>query len=265
MAQPKVLVAAPVFDGMKYCIRQFLDSMRSLTYTNYKILIVDNSRSNNFFEELKKEPSVMLIKDPTAEEQNIKRLVNSRNIILDYALENNYDHILMMDSDTIPPNNIIEELLSQNKEIVSGLYYNYFNSSGQIKLLPVAWKSVTEQEFEEMKKQIRFPQMIKSNKDLRRHLTKEEANSNQLIEVIQTSAGCMLISRRAFKKIRYGILPVPEGVHTSDDVYFSEKAQESGFKIYCCTKLKCSHLIKGKYQITGDNKLLHPLHESYGK
>ncbi len=45
----------------------------------------------------------------------------------------------MLDSDVIPPKNIIQELLDCNKDLVSGLYYNYFISDGETKYLPVAW------------------------------------------------------------------------------------------------------------------------------
>ena len=34
--------------------------------------------------------------------------------------------MLMMDPDVIAPKNIIKELLKDNKDIISGLYYNYF-------------------------------------------------------------------------------------------------------------------------------------------
>jgi len=263
MEQPKVLVAAPIFDGMKYCLRQFLDSIHSLTYPNYQILIVDNSRTNDFIEELKKEPQIITIKDPTTEEQNLKRLVSSRNIILNHALKNNYEFVLMMDSDTIPPKDIIEELLAQKKDIVSGICYNYFRSSGQKKLLPCAWAPITESEFEKMKKQVQFPPMIKSHRDLRRHITREEVDSGKLIGVIQPCGGCLLISKKVFEKIRYGILPTPEGVFTSDDIYFATKAHEAGFKMYCHPKIKCDHLVKGKYKTRKDGRLLHPIHKDY--
>ena len=121
---PKILVASPTYKGMKYCIDKFIKQIKNLTSPDYDILIVDNSEDDAFFNELKKY-QIKVIKD-NCQKEKIHKLINSRNIIIDYALKNNYDYIFMMDCDVIPPENIIEELLKCNKDIVSGLYFNYF-------------------------------------------------------------------------------------------------------------------------------------------
>ncbi|MBU0761046.1 MAG: glycosyltransferase [Nanoarchaeota archaeon] len=253
----KVLVASPLFDGMKYCIKEFLNSMRALSYDNYSILLVDNSRQEDFFNELKKETGVKVIKDDTNETVSKRRLISSRNKILQYAINENFDYVLMMDTDVIPPKNIISELLNCKKDIVTGLYFNNFQSSGKIKLLPVAWAFITPREFEEITRDLNFGPLVKSNLDLRRHLTSKEAESGELFKVKYGSAGCMLLSKKVFEKVRYGLLDVT--VSTSDDIYFFEKAREAGFEIYCYTKIKCEHLIEGKYKKDSDGNLIHPL------
>ena len=257
---PKVLVGSPLFDGMRYCIKEFLSTMKSLTYNNYDILLVDNSKTDDFFNELKKEKGIKVIKDNTQETKNIRRLVSSRNKILQYALENNYDFVLMMDTDVISPKNIIEELISCKKEIVSGLYFNYFTSSGKIKLLPVVWNLITAEEFKEIKKKINFGSLVKSNRDLRRHLIPEEYESNRLLGVKYPSAGCMLLTKNVFEKIRYGLLETPNNLSTTDDIYFFDKAHELGFECFCYTKIKCNHLTEGKYLKDKDGNLIHPLY-----
>lgn len=263
MENPKVLVAAPTFYVMKYCLKEFLEGIKNLSYENKEILLVDNSKTNEFFEELKKENWITVLKDETKEELPAKRLISSRNKILEYALENNYDYIFMLDADVIPPRNTIEELLKPDKDINSGLYYNYFTTSGELKLLPVVWMPITESEFEEIKKKLRFPESVKSHKDLQRHMTKEEAESGELLEVMHPSAGCMLLSKKVFEKIRYDLLQTPGGLIATDDIYFIKKAKEEGFKVYCDTKIKCSHLLEGKFKKTADGNLLHPISPDY--
>jgi len=258
MIQPKILVATPTFDGMKYCINEFLDRIRSLTYPLYDILIVDNSRDDSFFIELKKEKGITVVKDNCTEERNVMRLISSRNKILEYAIENNYDYILMMDSDVIPPKNVIEELLSCKKDIVSGLYYNYFICDGGPKLMSVCWRSITPDEFEEMNRLSPFPPIIKSHLDVRRALFKEEAESNELFQVFLPSSGCMLVSRPVFEKVKYGLLQLESNMMSSDDIYFIQKAREIGFEPYCYTKVKCDHLVFGKYVKDSSGSLKHP-------
>ena len=46
---PKILIGSPTFYGMQYCLKEFLNGVRSIVYDNYDVLIVDNSRDDNFF------------------------------------------------------------------------------------------------------------------------------------------------------------------------------------------------------------------------
>lgn len=262
MEKPRVLVGVPIFDGMNYCLKEFLEGIRALTYSNCDVLLMDNSKSNEFFEELKKEKEIIVLKEGTQEEKPVLRLISSRNKIIEYALKNDYDYILMMDSDVIPPKNIIEELISCNKNIISGLYFNYFVSSGETKFLPVSWRAITPEEFELIKQKVRFPPHI-TCENLQRHMTQEEADSGKVLEVLYASAGCMLISKKIFENIKYDLIGAPEGAVVTDDIIFMKKVRKKGFKIYCNTKLKCEHLIKGKFRKDKDGNLIHPINQNY--
>jgi GT2 family glycosyltransferase len=257
---PKILVGIPVYDGMAYCINDVLDNLRNLEYDNYDLLVIDNSKTNDFFERLKKEKKIILIKDNTNEEKNKLRLISSRNKILDYALEKDYAYVLMMDADVIPPKNIIKKLLDNDKDIISGIYYNYFTIDGKQKYRPVVWCHISQEEFEKIKKQTNFPASITHEK-LRRHLTQKEAESGKLIKVKLPSAGCMLIKKKVFEKIKYGLLDIPKNLSTGDDIYFCKKAEEAGFEIYCNTNIKCKHLTFGKLYSDKEGNLRNPLHD----
>jgi len=250
----KILVAAPTFEGMKYCHDRFFNRILNLSYKNYDILIVDNSKTEEYFQELKKIPNITAIHDKTTEEKSIFRLISSRNLILEYGIKNNYSHILMLDSDVIPPIDVIEELLQSDKDIVSGIYSSFFNIAGKTKLMPVAWKYLTEEEFIEMKRNYDVNPGLKRF-DLRRYLTEEEINSDKLHEVAMPSAGCMLIKRQVFEKVRYG-KENPKSF-TGDDIHFIEKAKEFGFLPYCNTKVKCEHLIVEKYKKDKNGNFVH--------
>lgn len=261
MNNPKVLIGSPIYDKMEYCVKEFLESLKNLDYDNFDILIVDNSHTDDFFKKLRAEEGIITIKDNTTEVKNKLRLVSSRNKILNYALKYNYDYVLMMDSDVIAPPNLLKNLISHNKDIVSGLYYNHFLINGIQKLRPVAWCHITPREFEEISKQVKFPSIVKSHKDIRRHITPEEIKKGELIKVKLPSAGCMLIKRKVFEKIKYGILDLPSNIRTADDIYFMEKAEEAGFESYCDPKLKCEHLFMGKMYKDWEGNLRNPLHD----
>ncbi|MGD9275797.1 MAG: glycosyltransferase [Candidatus Pacearchaeota archaeon] len=260
MKTQKILVGCPVYDRMDYCIEKFLKRIKEFDYEDYEILLIDNSVKNEFFYKLKEIKGITLIKDNTPEKKNSFRVVSSRNKILEYGIKNNYDYILMMDADVIPPKDILKKLLSYDKDIISGLYYNYFIIDCKQKLRPVAWRSITPDDFESISKKIKLPSIVKSHEDLRRHLTREEEESEKVIEVKIPSAGCMLIKRGVFEKIKYGLLEIP-GIKSTDDIYFCEEARKKGFKIYCDTSIKCEHLVLGKLKKDNKGNLRHPFYD----
>lgn len=258
MNNPRVLVAGPVFDGMEYCIEKFIDQMKNFSYDNYDLLFVDNSDSKDFSKKLKRDYGVDVVRLRLDGVSGIKKIIRSRNKILNYATQNFYDYVLMMDVDVIPPVDIIERLLFHNKDIVSGLYCSVFNVDNRQEVKSVAWKCLSEEEWSEVKGQL-MSDVVRKREDIRRNLTDEEMDSGELQEVIIPSCGCMLISKDVFSRIRYGLLDVPDGFSSSDDIYFSRKAREAGFKLYCDTSLKCDHLTEGKF-VKKNGEWIHPLH-----
>jgi GT2 family glycosyltransferase len=259
VTDPKVLIGTPTFEGMEYCLKEFLDGVRGIDYSNYDVLFVDNSEEDTFFTELKKEEGIISVRDTTNDTSNVMRLISSRNIILQYALENNYDYVLMIDADVVPPKNVLKELLGCKKDIVSGWYFNYFNISGKTKWLPCVWKKLSHELFDEIKE--KYPSLMDgygSPESMTEHLTKPDVESGKLFEVVIPSAGCMLLSKAVFEKISYG-MPEDKKPEQSDDIYFLEKARNAGFQPYCYTKVRCEHLVSGKYEKNSDGTLSHPL------
>jgi GT2 family glycosyltransferase len=243
MDNPKVLVGCPTYQGFGYCLDKFLESVNGLSYQNYDVLLADNSEGDEYYN-LLKQKGINALKAPRLKGM-FDTVAYSRNMIIDYALKNGYDYFLNLDQDVIPPKNIIEELLSCKKDIVSGIYFGMFNTSSGFKKLPVAYASITEEEFEKMQKISPFPQFIKSHLDLKRNLTENESNSGSLLEVRIPSNGCMLIKRDVLedKEIRYGIIDISgKPGKTGDEIIFCEKAAEKGFKLYVCTKIRCQHI-----------------------
>ena len=51
---PKILIAIPTYEGMSYCLSEFLDALKKLTYIKFDVLIADNSANDNYSQNLKK-------------------------------------------------------------------------------------------------------------------------------------------------------------------------------------------------------------------
>jgi len=141
----KILVATPTYNGMEYCFEEFLEHLKNIDSEDFDILIMDNSRTKKFFRKIRKIPRIKVIYDETKRTKKIMdRLISSRNKILEYAIEKDYDYLLMMDSDVLVPPDILKKLLNNEKDVCSGLYFNYTKVKNEFKFLPVCYRKLEE-------------------------------------------------------------------------------------------------------------------------
>lgn len=125
---PRVLVAIPTYNGKDYIFEEFMKRISEFTYENYDILIVDSSaqKGGPFYKKsikymkgnAKKKEVIAMRRSDTGRQT----LCKARNIIRKYMLDDDYEYMFHLESDLIPPKNIIEFLMSQDKIIITGMY-----------------------------------------------------------------------------------------------------------------------------------------------
>ena len=240
----KVLVGCPTSDHKEYCINEYAQAVKSLTYKNYDVLLVDNSEKEDYSKKVKS-LGLTVIKDKFQEHAR-DRIISSRNILREYVLKNNYDYLLSLEQDVIPHKDVIETLLSHNLKIVSGVVCHM--RAG--KLRPMLWTLMNEEDYKFIKSNPEnFPKTIeelkRSNEDYKKiikQLQLEDVEEPRLLSnLLICSLSCVLIHRSVLEKVkfRYTI-----GEEAYDDVWFCRDARDSGFKMYCDASVKCKHLIK---------------------
>ncbi len=253
MQQPKILVGCPVSEHHRYSTKEYLESIKNLSYPNYDIYLVDNSATEEFFKELEKQVPG---ERSCAEIQNVKeKIAASRNVIRKKILKENYDYFLSLEQDVIPPKDVIEQLLQHKKAIVSGVYYSPFPVMGKQQLFPVLYRWLRKEEQEEMKKNKEALQKLnptlqkqleKNNYDftkVRVKIKPEEVEEAKLMQVKQCGLGCVLIKKEVLKKIEFRVDKTNDGF---DDATFCDDALEKGYELYVDTKIKCKHLLKNR-------------------
>ena len=226
----KILVGCPTADPYRYCTQEWIDAVKALSYKGFDILLVDNSSSKDYFNEFSKK--VPMLK--TERIENLRELIaRDRNLIREKVLKENYDYFLSLEIDVIPPLNVIEKLLSHNKEIVSGVYYKDYDvnitKAGKLvrkakTILPLLWKAVDKENVAQ--------------------LTTKEVEDSKLLEVAIAGLGCLLIHRSVLEKVKFRV-DLKES-SACDDVWFCHDAFKNNFKIYADTSIKCRHLLKDK-------------------
>lgn len=117
---PKVLVATTIYEGKDYIFERFWNNLKNLTYPNYEILIVDNSKTKKYYSKLKRMgvPVVHTKRGANSREAHAKSL----NKIREHVLKGGFDYWLSVESDLIPPIDIIQRLMKHDKDSVGCMY-----------------------------------------------------------------------------------------------------------------------------------------------
>lgn len=242
----KILIGCPTSDHKRYCIQQYLESVKNIDYDNYDFVLVDNSQANDYFRELQSY-GVKVVKSPYVEPARV-RITDSRNLLRKMFLEGDYDYLFSLEQDVVPPKDVLKRLLSHNLPVVSGVYYNIFTNPqrGTQETRPLVWVSPSEQEIEDIKlgKKGQIPQQKLLSGEWRpsemtAQLSVEEVRLPKLIEARQTGVGCMLIRRNVMEKIQFR-----HGEGGFDDVYFCDDVIANGWKVMVDTSVKCEHLVQ---------------------
>jgi len=200
---PKVLVAAPTYEGKHYIFPRWYNNIKNLDYPNYDWLIVDNSRTLSYHTKLRRLGYQRIV--------HVNRGGNSRfgigqasEYIRQYAIENNYDYIMFIETDLLPPRNIIQRLLGHEKMVVGAVYEIGLHGSKEAPRRPILY----------------HPLSTPDGGSKLEMLTPEEGYKMLNKGVIKTPAiglGCCLIHRDIFHKYPFKYSP-DTSLHT--DVIF---------------------------------------------
>jgi len=146
-----------------------------------------------------------------------------RNGLARKVLENEeYTHLMMMDSDIEPPSSIVDLLLECNSPMASAIVPIYIHSKLVTNIVVNCPDSPDETAFME-----------------------EWDLSGEPFEVEGVGTGCVLIAREVIEAVPWPWFryqeTYPEGRRIGEDIYFSRKAKEHGYKFKVHPKAICGH------------------------
>lgn len=228
----KILIGCPTYERYSYCIDLWVERIKEIQKfsKDYQVdyLLVDNSKSEDFFKSLKKR-GVQIIKAPYFPDVR-KRVIYSRNIIRNKAMEGGYDYFFSLEQDVIPEKDILERLLNHNKKIISSYYGKHVrvilkdNETGELKKAVIEIALI----------------WIKDGAGLRR-ANPEEVLGKGLMKVGGFGIGCVLISKDVFEKIKFRYEPDKKAF---DDMFFCDDAERLGHDLFLDSDIKVKHLNK---------------------
>jgi len=219
MKNPKVLVGCPTSFHKEYCLDKYVAGVKALTYKNFDILLVDNSKNDVYFKKIKK-TGLPVVKGPWFDGA-LDRIIASRNILRQKVLDEGYDYFFSLEQDVVPPKDVLERMIKPDKKIITGVYFAHNTlPDGSMPLIPLVYKLVDEKTLT----------MVP--------IDKQEFESNKLIEVVSAGLGCLLIHKDILKEVKFRY----EG-KVFDDRFFFIDCHHKNFKAFCDTSIKCKHYI----------------------
>ncbi len=235
---PKILVGCPTYVGKGYCLKEYAETVKALDYDNYDVILVDNSEGDSYFKEIREKGLKAWHLEPK-ELAARERIAVCRNLLRKMTLEN-YDYLLSLEQDVIPPKGILKGLLKHKKKIVSAVY-NMRMDDG--KNWPLLWRFIDKEEAEEFadKNPGIKPKIdeIREKGLLCKRYNLGELPKNKLIKIAACGLGAVLIHKDALKKIAF---KSGKGKRAYDDMFFCQDAIRNGFEIFADTGVACGHL-----------------------
>lgn len=158
----------------------------------------------------------------------------ARNRLARDALQRGARHLFFVDSDVLVPPEAILQLVRWKLPIIAGVYWTKRGYVG-------VWRKDPD-----------VPGMYNPV---------DKINPQSLVEVDAVAAGCMLIDTRVFKVVpepwfKWAIEDpaVQAPGHLSEDIWFCNRAQEHGFRVFIDPTVKCEHEMLAGVDVGGKSQ-----------
>ena len=131
MKTNKLSIAVILVNWKKYNLTsKCIDSLKKSNYKNFKIILVDNEYSEKSLIDLRNKHKELIV----FKEKNNLGFAGGNNIGIRYALENDYDYIMLLNNDTEVKENFILPLVERIEKdhflgAVQPLILNFSNKS----------------------------------------------------------------------------------------------------------------------------------------
>lgn len=154
----------------------------------------------------------------------------ARNNIAQQAVNENYDYVLMVDSDIILPREALIYLTYPLTDICFGVYPRKHTLTGQTELFRLGEEDYSD-----------------SNNI---SISELESADYERIEVKGGGLGCALVNTDVFRTLEFPwfkYVTYPNGDVLSEDLYFCCRASAEGYKLYADKRVRCGHVTKAAH------------------
>jgi GT2 family glycosyltransferase len=224
----KILIASPTADLKDYCFDKWMENVSKFTYPNYKVLLCDNSTTRDYYIEIKKRYehlgdlfNVARITPSQYNNNSYKHiLAKSHDKCRLYAIENDFDYLLHLETDIFPPINVIERLLDANKKVVGAMYHIELGERSKLMI----------------------QQMENFGDELRETYNLDETDiefvDGDVKKVFSCGLGCVLIHKSVLSEVGFRY---EEGSPVHPDSFYFADLDAKRIPVYVDTSIYCEH------------------------
>ena len=240
--EQKTLILVPTNKNKQYCAGKFFAQLERLRKKHDVLISDDSNDGGKHANEIKVLGYEVIRVKKTLdafqrdEKLDIRQcLCNTREALREeFVKRKQYTHAMWIDSDIIPPEDCVEILLSDGKDIVSGVYWTTIIRENETKYEPVFYKYMDDETFE--MKMHNFGKTI-HNEELfpSRLITWEDKD----IKPIAIGTGCFLASRKLMEDAwqwRWD-----KSLDGTEDMFFSTDIKNLGYEICVDSRVCCRH------------------------
>ena len=224
--KPKVLISAPIGGLKQYSINDFFEWIAIQEYDNFEVAIcVNGEHSDELVDKLnqveiyhksgtKKIHTMKLVNSDKL--SIIQKITYSREKLRRYAIDNNYDYLFFLDTDTIPMfRDAVDKLIKCNVGCVSGLYFY----KGSLQPVVVDLDTHTNISLDKINEQVA---------------------KNAMLKVWGYGFGCLMLNKETFTKhaFDYDLF----GEERSDDFGYCHVLEHNGVDRWFYPTILCQHL-----------------------
>ncbi len=219
-----VLVAIVTYEREKEYLIPLLEALQAQSVQHFDLLFVDNSTGTDYTAHLKETlpsffpPDRWHVLHIKAGNERFQRILKSRAAARAFFLEREYDHLWWLDSDVIPPNDALEQLLATRAELVTGIYLVGKEVNGKDAIVPPILLDIDG----EHARQALLPDVLREER----------------IPVGAAGLGCTLAARSVVEQVALRLNPHGTG----EDIMFYRDAAALGVQPLACCTVRCQHL-----------------------
>lgn len=256
MEKKRVLVGSPVYQKPSI-LSAFLASLKNLNKETILIdymFVDDNSdeKSRKLLSDFQNEGSKVIIlpgdeqgeyvcNDDTHywDDSLMLKVAIYKNRIIDYAIKENYDYLFFVDSDLILYPNLIEHLKTQNKDIISEIFWTKWHKGKPLE--PNVWLF---DEYDLVPKRL-GEKLTEQEKEIRTAQFLESLKIPGVYEVGGLGASTLITRKALLAGVNFE--PIKNLTIPGEDRFFCVRAVVLGFDLFVDTYYPAYHIYREKY------------------